>query len=79
VINSLFIFSRQPELGSYWENVLEYAVHDYNHIRPHGSLKGLTPHEAYLNIPMPVSNNDFINARMQRIAQNRNFNCHLDG
>jgi transposase InsO family protein len=32
------------------EKVMAWAIHDYNEIRPHTSLEGLTPSEAYSGI-----------------------------
>lgn len=56
--------------------VLAAAVKDYNEQRPHGSLEGLTPMEAYAQ---PAKAIDFAEekqrARALRIEQNRIANC----
>lgn len=55
---------------------LKRIVKDYNEIRPHGSLNGLTPIEAYTDV---VVNMDFkeerINAKALRIIENKKVNC----
>jgi len=55
---------------------LEEIINDYNTIRPHGSLSGLTPMECYTSKNV---NLDFkeqkLNAKKERIAQNRAINC----
>ena len=58
---------------------LEEIVLDYNTVRPHGSLLGLTPMECYISKQV---NLDFkqqkLQAKKDRIQQNKSVNCVLD-
>ena len=58
---------------------LEEIINDYNTIRPHGSLLGLTPLECYTSKNV---NLDFqkqkLNAKKDRITQNKSINCGID-
>jgi putative transposase len=52
------------------------AIPDYNEIRPHVSLKGLTPLESYgLKSVPPEWNDQLAIARKERIAYNRKSKC----
>jgi transposase InsO family protein len=55
--------------------ITELFVHDYNRIRPHGSLKGLTPFQAYLNQQPPDYKQPIILARQKRIQYNQENRC----
>lgn len=50
-------------------------IHDYNRIRPHGSLKGLTPFQAYTNIQAPDYKQDIQLAQKRRITFNKKNRC----
>lgn len=58
---------------------LKEIVYDYNEIRPHGSLLGLTPLECYTSEKV---NLDFkqqkLQAKKDRIQQNKSVNCGLE-
>src|SRR5690554_7750467 len=58
---------------------LEEIITDYNTIRPHGSLSGLTPMECYTSESI---NLDFkqqkLEAKKNRIQQNKSVNCGID-
>jgi len=55
---------------------IEFIVQNYSYERPHGSIKGLTPFEAYTNPSSHLNfNNQFIEARKNRITLNQNSNC----
>lgn len=59
------------------EKHLMKAIEDYNYNRPHNSLDGLTPYEAYTN-PLqkrPKEYQDNNTARTKRIKENRKTNC----
>ena len=55
---------------------LEEIINDYNTVRPHGSILGLTPMECYTSENV---NLDFkeqkLEAKKERITQNRAVNC----
>src|SRR5690554_1858395 len=57
---------------------LEEIINDYNTVRPHGSLLGLTPMECYTSENV---NLDFkeqkLEAKKERITQNRAVNCEV--
>ena len=48
---------------------LKFSVHDYNHVRPHGQLHGLTPAEAYSGMNNPKE--DFENQINKALAERR--------
>lgn len=55
---------------------LEEIIHDYNCIRPHGSLHGLTPHESYTNQDVKIQQKHCkMKARAMRINENKAINC----
>ena len=55
---------------------LEEIINDYNTVRPHGSLLGLTPMECYTFKTVNLDfKNEKIQAKKDRIAQNRAVNC----
>jgi hypothetical protein len=55
---------------------LEEIIPDYNQVRPHGSLKGLTPHESYTNQDVKIQQKHCkMKARAMRINENKAINC----
>ncbi|WP_170265178.1 DDE-type integrase/transposase/recombinase [Salibacter halophilus] len=61
------------------EKHLMKAVEDYNYNRPHNSLDGLTPYEAY-TYPIQKRPKEYQNtytARAKRIKENRKTNCNV--
>lgn len=57
-------------------NKIPIIIHDYMHLRPHGSLNGRTPFEAYTLYEMNNNFSDQIKqARTFRINQNKQMNC----
>ena len=58
--------------------IIEAFVHDYNRLRPHGSLGGLTPSEVLHGVQdgqvLPL--NEMREAVTRRIAENRNRVCN---
>ena len=55
---------------------IEEIILDYNCIRPHGSLKGLTPHESYTNQDVKIQQKHCkMKARAMRISENKAVNC----
>lgn len=57
------------------QSILQESIHDYNHIRPHGSLNGLTPDEAYISETTPNIKTQMTKSRTERMEKNRTFNC----
>lgn len=68
-----------PQTFTATQKCLDDFIHDYNNIRPHGSINGLTPSEAYLNKTFdelfPNVKNLALTARSQRIKANQQHNC----
>ena len=60
---------------------MKIAVLNYNEIRPHVSIDGLTPCEAYSGGIMDVGQMkiDFIQARKDRIRVNLGYKCGVCG
>ena len=57
-------------------HVTELFVQDYGSLRPHGSLKGLIPMEAYTKPDQALDLRQAIQqARAIRIAENKQVNC----
>lgn len=65
----------KPTIYNEFVAVTELFVHDYNMVRPHGSLKGLTPFQAYQNIEAPDYKQDIQLARDKRIEFNIKNRC----
>jgi len=64
------LFPKEVQDGKQLRNVLEKSIHDFNEVRPHGKLGGLTPSEAYKGQNMPISYDPEV--LKQRIQQNQN-------
>ncbi|MBI3134511.1 MAG: hypothetical protein HYZ14_07510 [Bacteroidetes bacterium] len=57
---------------------VEFFVFNYSHKRPHGSLKGLTPFEAYTKPGTALTfQNEMIKAKQKRIAFNQTNSCKM--
>jgi putative transposase len=68
----------QPKTPAALLQVTEAFVHDYSTLRPHGSLKGLIPMEAYTRPELKLDFRQTLReARVQRIAENKQINCSL--
>lgn len=55
---------------------LQFSIDDYDLKRPHGSLLGLTPHEAY-TLQKPDLTKQGKAAKELRIIENQKVNCNL--
>ena len=42
-----YLFPGNVQGGDHLKSVLEKSIHDFNEVRPHGKLGGLTPSEVY--------------------------------
>ncbi|MBL7981859.1 MAG: transposase, partial [Flavobacteriales bacterium] len=73
-----YLRNHAPQSLTATEHVVASAVHDYTEVRPHGSLKGATPLERYLNPGFTPAPPDLKAARAQRIEENRQTNCRLE-
>ena len=68
----------KPKTFEQTQQVVALAEHDYNENRPHGSLKGLIPMEAYTSPDKELSfKSEIQDAKKQRIKENRQENCLL--
>jgi len=68
----------QPKTFHALQHVTEQFVHDYASRRPHGSLKGLIPMEAYTRPDQALNGQQAMSqARAIRIAENKQVNCTL--
>jgi putative transposase len=68
----------QPRTLAALRQVTALFVHDYCTLRPHGSLKGLIPMEAYARPDRTIDFRQSIHeARAIRIEENRNVNCAI--
>ncbi|MBI9064936.1 MAG: transposase [Marinilabiliaceae bacterium] len=74
-----YLFKHQYENINQLRNLLNWVIEDYNNIRPHHALKGLTPSEAYtgkttdekeLRLKMKQ-------AKQNRITQNTKISCGI--
>ena len=45
-----YLFPKKPRDLKHLRRILRYFINDYNNRRPHGQLKGLTPHEAWSDL-----------------------------
>ncbi|MDH5399301.1 MAG: DDE-type integrase/transposase/recombinase, partial [Cyclobacteriaceae bacterium] len=69
-----YLFSGNIEDGDQLKTVLEKSIYDFNEVRPHGKLGGLTPSEAYQGQNVPISFDP--EALRTRIKENRgNTGC----
>ena len=67
----------RPENRTELIRMLERVTQDYNHVRPHCSLNGLTPAEAHSGTPVPESPYKAVlqQAKQRRIELNRKNTC----
>jgi len=50
-----YLFPKDVQDGEQLKFLLEKSIHDFNEVRPHGKLGGLTPSEAYSGQSIPVT------------------------
>lgn len=68
----------QPRTPAALQEVTDLFVHDYGSVRPHASLKGLIPMEAYTRPDQILDLRHAVQeARTQRIAENKAVACGL--
>ena len=67
----------QPANRRELTRILDHIAHDYNHVRPHCALNGLTPAEAHGGAPVPESPYKTLlqEAKRKRIELNRKNAC----
>jgi uncharacterized protein involved in tellurium resistance len=60
------------------KRILIYFIKDYNTVKPHGKLKGLTPDEAWRGVQIDDKHRTTIlkTARMKRLEYNRVNKCN---
>jgi transposase InsO family protein len=73
-----YLYFKELETEQALRNELDWAVKDYNDIRPHGSLNGLTPKEVQNGngIEKLPFKNQLEQARKQRLEENRSNICN---
>ncbi len=77
ILKGRYIRPKAPPDGITLEKVMAWAIHDYNEIRPHTSLEGLTPSEAYSGIGVETlrMSENVKTACMARIQANKGNSC----
>lgn len=73
-----YLFPKQLENQTQLKNYLKsYVIPDYNDKRPHGSLSGLTPLEAYTQkkVNFKKMKEKIIKAHKDRVCYNRTYQC----
>lgn len=72
-----YIFPKQPRDLKHLKRVLNYFIKDYNYIKPHGKLKGLTPDEVWRGVQINDNHRTTVlkEARVKRLAYNRANKC----
>ena len=72
-----YLFPKQPRDLRHLKRILNYFIKDYNTIKPHGKLKGLTPDEAWKGIQINDKNRTTIlkEARIKRLEYSRANKC----
>lgn len=71
-----YLRKHKPDNLQELEKVLPKIINDYQNLRPHASLNGLTPNEAYTQqLPIFDFKQQLLLARSLRIKTNRTFNC----
>ena len=74
-----YIFPTKPKDINQLKRTINYFIEDYNFNRPHGSLNGLTPDEAYNGVQLPENYRTKIlkQARIDRLTINRENKCNI--
>ena len=77
VLKYQYLFPEYPKDYDDLIRLLNFFVHDFNEIRPHGQLNGLTPNEAFNGIQLPDDFRTILlkKARLKRLEYNRNNRC----
>ncbi len=72
-----YLFPKQPRDLKHLKRILNYFINDYNMIKPHGKLKGLTPDEAWSGVQINDKHRTTVlkEARIKRLAYNRANKC----
>ncbi len=77
ILKNNYLNKMEIENRQHLEKNLKKVIHDYNQLRPHGSLNGLTPSEVYTGLKsidiLPFSNK--IQTRFDRIKENISTCC----
>jgi putative transposase len=74
-----YLFPKHPANLEELLELLAYFVHDYNEVKPHGQLRGLTPSQAYIGIPFSDKRRIEVlsKARQERLAYNKANQCGI--
>jgi len=73
-----YIFPKQPRDLKHLQRILRYFIKDYNSVRPHGKLKGLTPEQAWNGFYANEKHRITLlkAARLKRLAYIKANKCH---
>ena len=76
-----YLFPKEIRDFKHLKRSLRYFAEDYDKRRPHGSLNGLTPHEAWIGMEFDQSirTNALKKARVKRLEFNKSNKCEVCG
>ncbi len=74
-----YIFPHEPKNRIHLERILRFFINDYNIVKPHGALAGLTPDEAWngFEVDKQYRTKLLQDARLERLRHNRENKCDL--
>jgi transposase InsO family protein len=78
IIKTAYLNQQEIADTSHLFTALTQVVHDFNFVRPHGSINGLIPFDCYIGktIDTVAIKQQLSQSRAERIYGNRNFTCN---